>query len=154
MSMPVGTREGDDYVWTWPDSGLVMVLAELREHREEMHGELTVYSTGADGERYHISGPTKQNLLSTQTRGSLAKALALRDDQSRKEDIWATWIEQAFVNTVRGYRLGEPMVVLNGTMAERQVRKFLVLPLLPLGESTMLYADGESGKGYMALFCA
>ena len=153
----IPSREGDDYVWTWETLRLALTVAEVRESHGDVYAEVTAWDLGDDGERHHILGPVRQNLLGPRARTDLAKMLATRDTQERGMPAWERIVEQAFVLTLRAVRMGEPVIVLNGTVNQGEVlqaRPYLVDPILAAGETTMLYADGAGGKSYLALFMA
>lgn len=147
------SREGDDYVYTWPDYRVVIVIGEVRDSHGEPYGECTIYYQDDDGQRVHVSGPTRHSLTGPRSRPDLSKLILGRFDNV-DETSWKNIIEQAFHLTVQQHRRGVPFISLDEGPDEMPHRHFLLDPFLPRGETTMLYADGSSGKSYLAMFCA
>jgi hypothetical protein len=151
------SREGDDYVYSWSNSDIVMVFTEPRESHGDLYSEITVYLSQDDGDRVHLLGPTRHNLLGPRARPEFAKLLALRAASSwgaDKEVDLDKMTEQAFAHTVLVFREGAPVARLSGPLPDSTRRTFLLDPLIPANETTMIYADGDSGKSYLALFCS
>lgn len=151
------SREGDDYVYTWPNTEIVLVFTEPRERQDDLWTEITVYEADEDGERYHLTGPSRYNLLSSRSRPDFAKMLAMRVSGSLRvnDDIdFDTMAEQAFGKTIYNFRQGSTVYRLEGPLPETATRTALVDPLIIANETTMIYANGDSGKSYLALFCA
>jgi hypothetical protein len=147
------SREGDDYVFTWPDYRIVIVIGEVRDSHGEPYGEVTVYYQDDDGARIHVTGPTRYNLTGPRSRPDMHKIVQGRFDHVEAMD-WQNIVEQAFHLTVQQFRRGNPYISLDDGPDEMPYLHFLMDPLLPRGETVMLYADGSSGKSYLAMFCA
>lgn len=145
------TREGDDYVYTWEEAQVSIVIRAVRESHGEPYGEVTAYFLKADGGRGHICGPTRHSLVGSETRGKIAKLVFARFHDAGDQPDWERRAEQAFALTVEQLRAGEDAVVLGGDEPLPGPRQWLFEPVIALNETTMIYADGGAGKGYVAL---
>ncbi len=90
------------------------------------------------------------NLLSSPTKHSLARKL---DDLCNLEKVgtsWAILIEQLSVVTLQTAREGEPVQRLSTHLPAVQP-EYLIDPLLQLGQPTVIFGLGGTGKSYLAL---
>lgn len=136
------------YVWTWPDAQdpVRLTFDHLRESGEEVKGQVLVETAFpiTDGKRglYHWGNLI---LSSTPNRETLIKKLAGRTDRNP----WALMLELACYKTVEHFRQGEPFVDL-ATVEEPSTVEYLIDGVIPLGETTILAADGASRKSWIA----
>lgn len=145
---PFLEREGDAYYWLWPSIGIGIGFDYLRETYRGLQGEVSVQTIKQieGGERQGHIHQGRLDLSDTSARERLANVL-----RNRREGIdWAGMIEIACHRTVDAWREGEPVVNLANLSFEADER-FAVSKLLPQGETTVFYADGGTGKSYVAL---
>lgn len=143
---PVWQRMGDTFEFNWNIHRIT--LSQFRESSGDLKAELT--AEVAEGEGWvPLSGLTVINLLAVRTRQETAKALTNRDDSFP----WHDAIEAVTVIAVREWRRGGPIVCLADTPSSEQV-KYLVDRILPEGETSILFGDGEAGKSMFAMFVA
>jgi len=148
MGRPEIERNGDNFLLTYPDQGLELGIGQLRESSDGLHTEVTIAST-KESEQGHLHGPARLNLVSTQSQTTLVKALEKR----APDTDWAGMIVQASAIVVHQYRQGAPAVSLfDGD--EPGAVEYLVPGLMPLGETTCIYGDGESAKSLIAVLLA
>ena len=148
MSDQHWVRNGDTFTFTWPECRYKLVLDQIREHSDDTFAEITVLHDPAPaGTRGHIHW-TKLNLISTVTREKLAKYLGERTQA--RNGFWTSALEEVCSLTVEEFRKGESFVDLADGIAPKEVA-YLLKPLLPLNETTALFADGDSCKGWIAL---
>jgi hypothetical protein len=134
-------RQGFDLILEWSD-GAKFLLTAIRDSRDGIRGELTVYH-----------GPKRLSwgsfsLSSTQARESLRKKL----EGSAPGTPWGEYLEEASYRLTRAAREGDPIVRLTGVVASPT--RELVPRLLYEGEPTLVYADGDTGKSLFALTLA
>lgn len=143
---PQWERLGDTFEFRWDAHRIT--LAQFRESSGDLKAELT--AEVGEGEQWvPLSGLTVINLLAVRTRQETAKALTLRDDTFP----WHDAIEAVAVIAVREWRKGGPIVRLRDTESSEAV-SYLVDRLLPEGETSILFGDGEAGKSMFAMFVA
>lgn len=147
--MPELKRTADAVEFLWHDKGIAIGFSGLREKSGELHGEIWVGTdTPAPGHNGHIVWGAF-NLSSARTRTDMAK-----NCQSRANLLtwpqWESMLEHACIETARLHREGEPALDLSVADAKNVV-DYLAAPILPKGYITSLFADGDSGKGWIAL---
>lgn len=138
MLEPTVERHGDDFTFTWSPHDVVIVVSRVREHSDGAHAEVTV-SLAA-----HEIHWSRLNLAASPTRAQLAKSL----DAEAPEIPWRPMLERACSETARTIRRGSPTTPLRARQATGPM--YLVEPILPLGDTAVLFADGGSGKGWLA----
>ncbi len=146
-------REGDWYLCLFHDRGLGVAFEMLRESGGELHGDITVHKLNPEGARGTHLHWAKLNLSSTQARETLAKKLEKDERVQVPLEAWRHIIEAACLTTAREYRKGEPILMLDDGEARLEV-DYLVSPLIAAGHPTAIFADGDSGKGWIALLIA
>jgi hypothetical protein len=133
---------GDVYRLTWP----VQIEAEvdrITEHRDELTAEVTIRSS-----RHPSPGllhSARLNLMSTQTRRSLANALAEREP----ELDWPALVEAMCYLVRERYRVGDPTIDMRAYVPSGRSR-WLVEPFLEHGGPTVIFGDGDVGKSTVA----
>lgn len=135
-------REGTDLVLEL-DDGTRFRLASIRDTRDGVRGELTVF----DGSGRHLSWGLIA-LANTTVRSTLRRKL---DDVARGRP-WGEYLEAMAWRFTVATREGEPLAPLTGK--PRSPTRELVPGLLYEGEPTLLYADGDTGKSLFALALA
>jgi archaellum biogenesis ATPase FlaH len=132
---------GDRYLVTVPD--LVLEFAHVRDHTEGLAAELTIYRV-ATGDRHW----GKLSLASPPSRAASVKAA----ERSGPCPGLAAILDEACFQIVQRERLGTPAAPLLAMPPSPDA--WLVPGLLPLGETSILYGDGASGKSLLALALA
>lgn len=143
---PEITQDPDGYHLTWP-TGIEAAVERLAEHRDELTAELTIRSTRQP--RPGLLHRARANLMSSQTRRTLATAL-----ERREPDLdWQAMLEQLCFLVVERYRTGEPAVDLRESGEGTGVR-WLLEPFIERSGPTVLFAAGGTGKSMLALAMA
>jgi hypothetical protein len=145
---PTVERHGDDFAYTWRSREAVITVERIREHSDGTHAETTVTVSGTE---IHWG---RLNLVSTSAREQLVKKLTqvLPDDEEGDPIPWRAMLERVCRDTTKAARMGSPAVLLRPQQATGP--SFLVEPFLPLGDTSVVFADGGSGKGWKALTLA
>ena len=138
------SRAGDEFLFSWPSLGVALGLASLREATDGLHAEVTVQSSTAPEPISH----GRLNLVSTTSKEGLVAKLGKVD----AEIPWRGIIEHVCWRTAQQFRAGEPVQVLRPVRATST--RYLVEKLLPLGQTTVGFGDGGSGKSLLALAVA
>lgn len=151
MNEPELKTDGETWQYLWHDLGVAVGFELLRERSDGLHGELWVAGDPhLNGSAPHIVWGTF-NLSSPTARGRMATQLASRDGGRHiKPGAWVELLEVACTRTAQEFRRGEPLVDLADGEATLEL-PYLVEPMLPDHQPTILFADGESGKGWIAL---
>ncbi|MGH7322463.1 MAG: AAA family ATPase [Candidatus Rokuibacteriota bacterium] len=143
-ALPERTAEGENVRIRWSDSHPLEVLAVApRESGDGVHAEVTVSLAGA------VLSWGRLNLASTAMREGLVKKLR----ETVPELPWRERLELACRLIVEEVRMGAPLVALRPAPRPGAQRD-LIEDVLPLGETSLLYADGDAGKGWVALLIA
>ena len=134
---------GDDWNVVWDHYGATVEFARYIEGRHDIHSEITV-STREHGTLQWQN----LNLSSAVTRKSLAKSLELEAPAIP----WAKLIERSCRAVVETKRAAQPSQQLEPAHAESV--SWVIPPLLPRSEITVLFGDGGVGKSLMAMAVA
>lgn len=151
MNRPQIDIADDSYYYTWTDLGVSVGFNKLREKSDGLHGELWVVGdTSRNGQSDHIQW-TAFNLSSATTRRNTALQLARRPGgQHVKAEQWIEALEFACTYTAQELRRPVPLIDLSEGDPPLEI-PYLVYPLLPERQPTVLFASGESSKGWLAL---
>lgn len=139
---PVCTRSADDFLFVWPDADVRIEVTTVKEHSEGMTAELAVSLAGRELHWGRLA------LASTPARGQLVKRLA----QQHRALPWGSIVEQACRLTVQSARAGSPAALLDARPFAGP--RFLVDPFVWHTDCSFLFADGGTGKGFVALLVA
>jgi hypothetical protein len=149
LNTPELQRTADSIEFLWRDTGIGIGFSGLREKAGELHGEIWI---GTDKPQPNQNGHIvwgSFNLSSPRSRSGMAK-----DCQSRANigtfTQWESMLEYACLEAAKVHREGEPCIDLSEGEADPVV-KWLAAPILAQGYITSLFADGDSGKGFIAL---
>ena len=144
-------REGDAWLFAFPDHGVGLALDALSENRRDgIRAEITIQLLDQQGlAGGHVHGPAAFNLTSTSGRQNLIRYLATRDGMIP----WTDLLEVACARCSREWRAGSPAVDLS-TVVVPPGSRHLIYPLLPANETTILYGPGGSQKSTIALATA
>ena len=141
---PVVRRDGDEFVFTWPEHGVTINVARVRETHAGLEGELLIRSIQL-GELHW----GRLVLASTSGRETLVKKL-----QAAAEGLpWRVMLEYVCRHVAEEVSAGSPVVTLEPAPLPVQER-FLLKPLVPENATAVLYGDGGVGKGWVALLVA
>jgi len=146
---PEVRRDGDTWTLTWPDLGIGFGLERLKDISDGLRAELTVESImpGANG---RLAGPVHLNLLSARSQTETANKLEKRANGAVGAIDWDQMVTYACAVVAKQYRAPAPTVDL-AAVEELDEVEYLIPGLIPMGETTVLYGDGESAKSLMAL---
>jgi len=144
-SSPKIGRRGDAILFIWEREGLEAGLDYFYEGHGEITAEVTVKkNTPPDPGLLHCA---RLNLMSSQSRSSLGKALGSR----YKEMDWPGLLEQMCYIAVQVYREGAPTIDLR-TVDPYEKPRWLLYPYVETGGPTILFAEGGTGKSTLALW--
>lgn len=154
MRRPEVAATADVWTFQWSEQPeLYVELAHPKENGFGIYAEMTIEWRNGSERPGHIHW-SRVRISDAEDRERLSRTLAKRTSQGPASLVeWPSVLEQASVLCVRSWRKGEPIVDLAGVDAPRQLQ-YLRAPLLPLGETSLIYADGASGKSMTALLLA
>ena len=139
-STPEIQRDGDEFTFLWHDHGIGIGFTQLREGSDGIHGEITVHASGLGSLHWG-----RLNLASTSAREGLVKKL----HEVHPIDLWRAFLETACRTVAERLRQGQPIVSLEPVAAP--TTRQLIERLLPLGETSVIFGDGGTGKSLLAL---
>lgn len=137
---PEVRRDGDEFMLTWPTFGVGIGVTQLHERGDGLSAEVTIESEVAG----HLHWGTL-NLASTAGRETLVKKL----DSAHKDTPWRRLLDHTCRAVAEAFRAGAPVVVLHPN--PRLEMRFQIDKFTPAGDTTVLFADGGSGKSLLAL---
>lgn len=149
-------RHGDSFAIVWPESHVGFGIDRLREtHWGDLYGFLTVDTVSAEA-KGTLYGPIKIGLEDYRSQEGIAEVLHKRVKLFETSDAWLTLLATACARISRDWRKPTPTVDLSTMVDDGQNGQvpYLFKGLIPLGETTILFGDGESGKSLIALMLA
>lgn len=145
MSNPEVAEKIGGYELSWKEEKLRIPVTRIRQHRDNrVTGWLMIISTSGKEKLLH---QCELNFASTQTQKTLAKSLTERYGKYKWDDI----IEQLRYYILERVRKGEPVQSLMTEDAPSGSLPYLVYPILPQGQATVMYGEPGVGKSWMAL---
>ena len=152
MKAPEVQRDGDTWALAWHEQGISIGFERISERRDGLRAEVMVDS-GSTG---RVLGPVDLNLLSSSSQTTFANACAKRVN-GLTADIWHAIVIQGCAIVARDFRKPAPTIDLSKVPDKGPVEylddplRKLGRGLLPKGETTVFYGDGESAKSLLAL---
>lgn len=137
-------EEGGGYLTTWAQEQASIHFDKLIESRGEVKGEIRVGTT-MPGVAQHLH-QVRMTLTSSRSRTEVGNYVKTRVNSLD----WDGLVEQACILTLRAFRRGEPVLTLSAD-AEVSAPEYLIWPMLPLRQPTILFGLGAAGKSTMAL---
>lgn len=130
------------------EGGVHVELSRLRRSRDGLQGEIVVSAAVVP----RLNGRLHEamfNVSSTVARDRLTKLL---NDRSRPETLpWDSIIEEFCSRVLEAERQGAPVVSVGNGNSGFTRDLMLVDPLMPAGKTTIVFAQGGTGKSYLAL---
>ena len=140
---PVLKPIGDSLFVIWRQYQVTMEFSRISDHRDTLSAEVCLVSEAL--------GPVhwaRVNLASTQGRTALIRA----SDEAVPGLPWRNIVDTSCRQVALHLRRGEPAVAMEP--AARVTPRWLVEPLIPHGDMTVLFGDGGAGKSLLALALA
>jgi hypothetical protein len=144
--MSVLERYGDTFIVVWQEHNFGFTVDHLKDTQYGLRGEVKLESIEPKRRSY---GPINLNLQSDREIYSLARSLSQRVN-SFTEDEWHGAVVEAFARVCNEWRKPEPSIIMSEYAGGRGITYLLPL-LVPENETTIMYADGESGKSLVAI---
>lgn len=147
MSKPTFTPRGTIFELAWEHEQVAIQVSRIKEHRDgSVKAQLKIITT-KEGYSPHLH-QAQFNMSASQSRGSLAKIMVERYNEN---DIdWSDILEQVCTLSVNQYRKGEPVRVIT-TEEKLPPKRYLIHPLIPEMQPTILYGDKGVAKSIVAL---
>ena len=154
MTSPNFEKCGDIYRYTYGDTGIQIELDRLKENREgDLVAEIRIGRQKAPETNgkvpYALLHNARLNLLSTRGRAELAKELQIESGS----EGWTDVIKYVSFLTVDKYRRGEPAVDLS-TVEIPTGNQWLLKPFIEVGNPTLFFSPGGSGKSILGMAMA
>jgi AAA domain-containing protein len=145
---PVITEVADEIWYTWPDVALKLAFSKLRETESgAVRGMVEV----TNGTGRHVWWG-QVSLTTAADRKTLTSKLAKAADHP--ENNWEQDVDRLFQDVYQRYtKVPEPSEIV-GAEDTRLDARFLIDPLLPDGQISLLLADQGSTKSFLMLYLA
>jgi AAA domain len=142
---PEVQRDGDTWAIHWAEYGVAIGVERVKDRFDTLKAEVTAESTVAG----RVIGPHNVDLLSTRSVSEFSNACAKRVNGLSPE-VWHALMVFVCGRVAKDYRSPTPTVKLADVKDSGPVR-YLIPQLIPTGETTVIYGDGESAKSMLAL---
>lgn len=144
------SRLGLGYVMSLPDIATELTIRYVHRTRGESHGELTVtcglpFTKSSDGHLHQAN----LNISGSEARTRLAKTIGARANLGDQID-WVDVLEDFCRRVLAGEREGEPIVKVGAQPVALGGETYRLDPILPIGQTSILYGDGGVGKSTLA----
>lgn len=148
MTLPTFEESTGTYRLTWEEEHLKIAVSRIRQHNDgRVVGEITI-TTNAPG--YNpLLHRAQFNFTSSRSRADLAKMMEKR----YSEADWDNTLEQLSYYILDRVRRGEPVKEIR-TTDDIKPPDYLLWPIIPLNQPTVIFGDGGVGKSYLALVFA
>jgi hypothetical protein len=136
-------RYGDTFILTWPGRGIAFGINRLNESKYGygLSAYLTVEAITAET-RGIAFGPVILALENVKAQREMAETLSERVNGMDRA-TWLTLVATACSKVSQEWRAGSPTVDLRDTTEEAAPVEFVWDRMVPKGETTILYGDGE-----------
>ena len=142
---PEVQRDGDTWAIHWRDHGVAIGVERVRDRHDSLKAEITAESQIAG----RVVGPHTVDLLSTRSVTEFSNACAKRVNGLTPE-VWHALMVFVCGRVAKDFRAPTPIVKLADIQESGPVQ-YLIPKLLPVGETTLFYGDGESAKSMLVL---
>jgi len=147
VDKPTLQKLKNGYRFSWPEYQIQICVSRIRESKDGgVKGEIEVALYKKD--EPHSPHIAQYNFLSSNARGQLAERL--QNWYPLPHGEWSEMLELLTYNFLHHYRKGEPVVHIS-TTDEIKPPEYLINPILPLNQPTVIFGDGGVGKSYLAL---
>lgn len=145
MSKPNIEEKVGGYDMTWPDAKIKVSVTRIKQHRDNrVTGWLMFTDTGAKGAG--LIHQCELNFASSQTHRSLVNMLTEKDEKAPWDEI----LEQCRYYILDRTRQGEPVEVISTASEDITPPTYLIYPILPKDQPTIIYGEPGVGKSRVA----
>ena len=146
MSKPRLEVIAGGYKATWHDEGIMATAERIKSDGRGTHADIGIFYRYE--QEYSIIHQAIMTLTSTNSRGTVAKRLA----KQVAEVDWDNILDALCILVLHEDRQGEPVEELWGH--DISPPDYLLYPLIPLHQPTIIFGDGGVGKSYFVLLLA
>jgi len=150
MAKPKVTIQGYTYLFEFEKEQVTLYFDRLHDESKATKGEIWVSST-SPANKGHIHH-TRFDLTSTTQKKALVKQLEERwKDESWD---WGDLIEQCSISVLGHFRKGEPIIAIQADVTKIAPPEYVIYPLLPRLQPTIIFGQGGVGKSAFAQLLA
>jgi hypothetical protein len=142
---PEVQRDGDTWAIHWREYGVAIGVERIKDRHDTLKAEITAESQIAG----RVIGPHTVDLLSTRSVSEFSNACAKRVN-GLSPQVWHALMVFVCGRVAKDYRSPTPTVRLADVKDSGPVQ-YLIPQLVPAGETTVIYGDGESAKSMLVL---
>lgn len=148
---PAMTVFADEYHFAWGDLAVKLVVRDVQRDRGRLNGEVWAYTTIHNEPGLVYWG--HHGLDSSRSRSDLVRELRTNFGPRIELTTWSDMVMYACVQTGQAYRSTSTPIELRA-VGRRPGARDLFPGLIPMGETTTLVGDGETGKStLLRLLC-
>lgn len=142
-------REGDDF--HFEQGSVQFVLGNVRESSGDLTAVVRAYYLNGRGP-VPLLAPSRLNLVAPRSRAELARTIAKgkRGPASWTDDTWGDLVEEVCGRTYVLWERGDPIIDMSEVESPPWSGRYCIDPMLPEGETTIVVADGGTGKSTYA----
>ena len=141
MSKPDIKEKIGGYEFTWKDHKIKVEASRIRQHRDDrITGWLMFTNTTASG--VGLIHQAELNFKASLSQKQLANTLTEKLDKVPWDDV----IEQLRYYILEKVRQGEPVETISSASADITPPTYLIYPILPENQPTILYGEPGAGK--------
>lgn len=147
MSAPEVHKNKDHTLLNWKQEQLRIIVRRLRTHKDgRIMGEITITSDAPDFDNNHHLHWSEFNFSSITMRRDLARYL----EEQYKDFRWKPILEQLCMEITHLARRGEEVKRIS-TAGDILPIEYLIDPIIPLRQPTVIFGDGGVGKSTLSL---
>lgn len=160
MSEPTVTMHGDGYLFQWPETDYLILVDNIREKYNEPYAEISLAVREDSGFLKILIGPKSVGLMAPRALPAVAKDMATKAvgvaDANLVVPQVTAMLEDAARLAMLHYRSGPPVIDLTQYVPDDASLdlRWLMAPLIPERQATLIVANGGSGKSLLGLTLA
>lgn len=144
MERPSITRAGDSYIVLWEESQIGMLFERLSDRYYGTTAELILQRVHANGSE-HLYGIVQVCLTNSRSMVETAQQISKHVEGAD----WESLLMVACTMVLEEFRKPEKPVYLD--LVEAPIQTDFISRFMPMGQLTIVAADGGSGKSFLAL---
>lgn len=150
MSKPDFKETPAGYEYTWEEQSLKISVSRIRQHKDgRVTGWLMITAIAHD--KPTLIHQCDFNFNSTQTMATLVRTMKEKTSSTDYDIDWNELIEQLRYYTLELVRQGEPVLELTTDDEDLTPPTYLIDPILPESQPTVIFGEPGVGKSELAL---
>lgn len=158
MTEPEMIPHGDGHLFRWSHQPSMILIENIHEKWNDPSAEISVVKYDENGGLRTLIGPKSVGLMAPKALPALAKEFSNKmvgkGDAYMVEPEVISMLEDAARLAMIAYRRGPDLINLSERLPQNTELQWLVSPLIPVKQPTLIVANGGGGKSTLGLTLA